>query len=231
MTLTEFDRATDEELTPSVGLDEVEIHQRPVPDLNPGPVRLEGGPDGFFFNLNSLDVVGPGRGVGDNDGAEEEQDAGHGDRKEEEGDRDPHQADPAAPHGGDLAVAGEDPERQERGHEDGQRGDLEEDSRRSQREVFGQREELDVVPEEPADFLEKIHDQVNGHESGQAHPEDLDLFAQHVSEEYRHGRYWRFMRMNRITVTAKNSAFGSQAPAKGGSTNVVTKNSHSTLST
>jgi hypothetical protein len=43
--------------------------------------------------------------------------------------------------------------------------------------------------------------------------------------------YRRLTRWNNTTVRARNNAFGNQAPAKGGSTRVVTKNSQTTFST
>jgi hypothetical protein len=166
----------------TVRLNQVEIHQRPVADLDPGAVRFDRRAARLLFNPGSLDVVGLGRCVGDDDGAEEKQHAGHGGGEQEKRSGDAGQADAAASHGGDLAVPGEDAEGQQRGHQHGQGGDLKEDRRRSQRKILREGDEFDVIPDEPSDFLEEVNDQIDGHEAGQAHAEDLGQFAQHVSE-------------------------------------------------
>ena len=56
------------------------------------------------------------------------------------------------------------------------------------------------------------------------------VFTQQIAKENGHDQR-RFILANQIIVATKNIPFGNQAPANGGISSVVTKNSHATFST
>src|SRR4029078_2076465 len=126
---------------------------------------------------------------------------------------------------GNLVVARKQAKRQQRGHEDGERNDLKRNGRHLQREVAQHIHPSGVVAQETADLFKKIDDKIDRHETGETHEEDLGVFPEQVTEDDWHGRYCLLMRENHSSVMIRKTLFGSQAPAKGGITAAVTRNS------
>jgi hypothetical protein len=139
-----------------------------------------------FFDPGRFDLLGLGEGEGNDGRTEEEQDhRQHGTEKQERGGN-PVETDTATAHRGDFMAARQQTDREQGRHQDRERRDLVRNSGHLEDEVGQHIEGMGVVPQEAAHLLEEVDDEVNRHEPGEAHAEDLHVLAQHIAKQNVH---------------------------------------------